>query len=219
MSTPCSLSQARELPTRRRSLALSLILVATRSGSPLLPFARPPSPESGNSTRSRHQASAYDDRISRQPKGVKILDYGFSKILQREGDVLSTICGSSQYVAPEILSLSLGINEGGYTTAVDAWSIGVIIYMLLAGYAPFDDDNENVLFEKIMRGKPDFEEEPRNTVSSEAKDLVAGLLVVDPQLRLTVDEALESTFITQAQKYIERRKSGERRRSSSTRSI
>ena len=149
-------------------------------------------------------------------RSVKILDYGFSKIMQRDSDVLSTICGSPQYVAPEILSLSLGINEGGYTTAVDAWSIGVIIYMLLAGYAPFDDDNENVLFEKIMRGKPDFEEEPWSTVSSEAKDIVAGLLVVDPQLRLTVDEALESKFITQAQKYIERCKSGERRRSSST---
>ena len=70
---------------------------------------------------------------------LKILDYGFSKHLEAGTDTLSTICGSPMYVAPEILKLSL-ISEhtpASYTEVVDAWSTGVIIYMLLAGYAPF----------------------------------------------------------------------------------
>ena len=73
-------------------------------------------------------------------QSVKILDYGFSKILHGNLDALTTFCGSPQYVAPEILQMTM--NPGGprpapYTYAVDCWSIGVILYMLLAGYAPF----------------------------------------------------------------------------------
>ena len=73
-------------------------------------------------------------------QSVKILDYGFSKILHGNLDALTTFCGSPQYVAPEILQMTM--NLGGprpapYTYAVDCWSIGVILYMLLAGYAPF----------------------------------------------------------------------------------
>ena len=73
-------------------------------------------------------------------RSLKILDYGFSKVLQGTGDTLSTVCGSPQYVAPEILLLSGGPwTDSGiqYTNAVDCWSIGVIFYMLMAGYAPF----------------------------------------------------------------------------------
>ena len=71
---------------------------------------------------------------------MKILDYGFSKILHGNLDALTTFCGSPQYVAPEILQMTM--NPGGprpapYMYAVDCWSIGVILYMLLAGYAPF----------------------------------------------------------------------------------
>ena len=70
---------------------------------------------------------------------LKILDYGFSKHLQTGSETLSTICGSPMYVAPEILKLSSTQSHtpATYTSAVDAWSTGVIIYMLLAGYAPF----------------------------------------------------------------------------------
>lgn len=82
-------------------------------------------------------------------QSVKILDYGFSKILHGNLDALTTFCGSPQYVAPEILQMTM--NLGGprpapYTYAVDCWSIGVILYMLLAGYAPFEEENEMLMF-------------------------------------------------------------------------
>ena len=67
--------------------------------------------------------------------GVKIIDFGFSKRVD-EGTLLQTVCGSPQYVAPEILTLS---KSKSYTHAVDCWSIGVIMYMLLSGYAPFGE--------------------------------------------------------------------------------
>lgn len=65
---------------------------------------------------------------------LKIIDFGFSKIVA-EDDQLQTVCGSPQYVAPEIL------NSGGdqYTNAVDCWSTGVILFMLLSGRAPFGE--------------------------------------------------------------------------------
>ena len=130
---------------------------------------------------------------------LKILDYGFSKVLQGAGDVLTTVCGSPQYVAPEILALTMGSSAGlqviPYTYAVDAWSIGVIMYMLIAGYAPFEDDDEVVMFQDIIRGEFSFPSNPWDSVSQEAKDLICALLTVNPARRMDVAQALESPFI------------------------
>lgn len=70
----------------------------------------------------------------RDDSPVKIADFGLSKFFSGE-TVLSTMCGSPQYVAPEVLGVGDGLKE--YSPAVDMWSIGVILFILLSGYSPF----------------------------------------------------------------------------------
>jgi serine/threonine protein kinase len=69
---------------------------------------------------------------------VKIADFGLSKFFSND-NVLSTMCGSPQYVAPEVLGVGDGLKE--YSPAVDMWSVGVILFILLSGYSPFGERN------------------------------------------------------------------------------
>ena len=72
----------------------------------------------------------------RDDSPVKIADFGLSKFFSPE-TVLSTMCGSPQYVAPEVLGVGDGLKE--YSPAVDMWSVGVILFILLSGYSPFGE--------------------------------------------------------------------------------
>jgi calcium/calmodulin-dependent protein kinase I len=72
----------------------------------------------------------------RDDSPVKIADFGLSKFFSSD-NVLSTMCGSPQYVAPEVLGVGDGLKE--YSPAVDMWSVGVILFILLSGYSPFGE--------------------------------------------------------------------------------
>ncbi|GIL62570.1 hypothetical protein Vafri_16770 [Volvox africanus] len=128
----------------------------------------------------------------RDDSPVKIADFGLSKFFSPE-TVLSTMCGSPQYVAPEVLGVGDGLKE--YSPAVDMWSVGVILFILLSGYSPFDDDNDAVLFEKIKKGNYDADDPIWENISPEAKDVVAKLLTVDSAKRLTADQALAHPWV------------------------
>ena len=124
---------------------------------------------------------------------VKIADFGLSKFFDRE-TLLQTMCGSPQYVAPEVLSVgSDGVHD--YTPAVDMWSLGVILFILLSGYSPFDDDNDHELFQKIKSGKYDDDDPIWDNISDEAKDLSFSLLSVDVSKRPTAHEALKHPWL------------------------
>lgn len=130
------------------------------------------------------------DHTDKSP--IKIADFGLSKFFQ-QGTVLSTMCGSPQYVAPEILGISDG--NQAYSPAVDMWSVGVILFILLSGYSPFDDENDAVLFEKIKSGNYDADDPIWDHVSNSAKDLVARLLIVDASQRLSAKQALQHPWL------------------------
>ena len=119
---------------------------------------------------------------------IKLADFGFAVKVSGMSS-LTTQCGTPGYVAPEILMAQK------YGKPVDMWSIGVITYILLGGYPPFHDDNQRNLFKKIK--KADFEFHPENwsSVSEEAKDLIKRLLTLNPEQRLTVDEALHHSWV------------------------
>lgn len=121
---------------------------------------------------------------------LKISDFGLSN-LQRASqsgtNMLQTVCGTPNYVAPEVLK------EQGYDGLIaDIWSCGVILFVMLAGYLPFDDENMNALFVKIERG--DYR--MARHFSDGAKDLVSKMLVTDPTKRITLKEVTEHSWFT-----------------------
>jgi calcium/calmodulin-dependent protein kinase I len=119
---------------------------------------------------------------------VKIADFGFAKRV-KEPLSLKTQCGTPGYVAPEIL-------EGTpYDERADMWSVGVILYILLGGYPPFIESTQRDLFRKIRKGDYEFHAEYWGTVSSEAKDLISNLLMVDYKTRLTAEDAMHNSWI------------------------
>ena len=122
-------------------------------------------------------------------KNIKIADFGFAKKVT-SSKCLLTQCGTPGYVAPEILH---GVPYG---VKADMWSLGVITYILLGGYPPFIEQNQRELFKKIKRGQYEFHVEYWGQISKEAKDLIAGLLTVDPDRRLSAEKALQNPWIT-----------------------
>jgi serine/threonine protein kinase len=123
---------------------------------------------------------------------IKIADFGLAKLYQPsdEGDSLKTLCGTPGYVAPEVLK-----NRNGYTPQCDMWSVGVILYILLCGYPPFQHEQQNKLFKQILKAEFHFHSPWWDKVSPEAKDMVSQLLVVDPTKRLTPTQAMQHPFM------------------------
>lgn len=118
---------------------------------------------------------------------ILVADFGFAKLVPEEG--LKTRCGTPAFVAPEIL---LG---NRYKENADNWSIGVLLFLLLGGYPPFQDQNHKGLFRKIRAADFVFHETYWEHVSVEAKQVIASLLVVAPEHRWTPKEALESAWV------------------------
>eukprot|EP00163_Fabomonas_tropica_P005528 TRINITY_DN1506_c0_g1_i2.p2 TRINITY_DN1506_c0_g1~~TRINITY_DN1506_c0_g1_i2.p2 ORF type:complete len:151 (+),score=45.13 TRINITY_DN1506_c0_g1_i2:1120-1572(+) len=106
--------------------------------------------------------------------------------------MLKTACGTPGYVAPEVLK-----NEG-YSKAVDMWSVGVILYILLCGFPPFYEENTAKLFEQIMRGDFDYPEPYWDDISPTAKDLINKLLDVNPKTRLDAQGLLDHPWCKNA---------------------
>ncbi|MBA0769185.1 hypothetical protein Gotri_017946 [Gossypium trilobum] len=109
---------------------------------------------------------------------VKIADFGFSNIM-RDGHFLKTSCGSPNYAAPEIVSGKLYAGP-----EVDAWSCGVILYVLLSGTLPFEDESFHNLYKKIKASNI----KTNRHLSAGARDLISRIIVVDPMKRLTIPE-------------------------------
>ncbi|XP_056385605.1 serine/threonine-protein kinase Chk2 isoform X2 [Hyla sarda] len=123
---------------------------------------------------------------------IKITDFGHSKIVG-ETSLMRTLCGTPTYLAPEVLSTA---GTGGYSRAVDYWSLGVILFVSLSGYPPFSEGTCNrSLKDQITKGLYNFIPEAWTHVSEPAQDLVKKLLVVDPEKRLTIQQALEHPWL------------------------
>ena len=121
-------------------------------------------------------------------KKIIITDFGFANIFTDSEGILQTSCGSPCYAAPELV-----INDGYIGEAADIWSCGVILYAMLCGYLPFDDDpsnpdSENItrLYKYILETNLEFPDH----VSQSAKHLLKQILVPDPAKRATLEEIL-----------------------------
>ncbi|GJS45349.1 CBL-interacting serine/threonine-protein kinase 23-like protein [Tanacetum coccineum] len=118
---------------------------------------------------------------------LKVSDFGLSALPQqvREDGLLHTTCGTPNYVAPEV------INNKGYDGAkADLWSCGVILFVLMAGYLPFEESNLMALYKKIF--KADFSCPP--WFSASAKKLIKRILDPNPETRITTAEVIENEW-------------------------
>ncbi|GAB4813322.1 hypothetical protein N2152v2_000368 [Parachlorella kessleri] len=145
-----------------------------------------------------HRDLKLENLLLVEPKDIsriKIADFGLAK--NAMAAALTTVCGTPQYVAPEVIKGGRGTKYG---PACDLWSMGVILFILLGGYPPFYDESEPRLFDKIRKGKYDFNDKVWDPISSEAKDLIRSLLVVDPDKRLTTKQVMEHPWIKAGEK-------------------
>lgn len=121
---------------------------------------------------------------------IKISDFGLARFVQ--GELATTACGTPGYVAPETIS------GKGYGKEVDYWSIGVILYIMLCGFPPFYDENNQKLFDSIQNCKYEFPSPYWDGVSDSAKDLIRKILVPNPQDRLNAEQILEHPWVVGA---------------------
>ena len=120
---------------------------------------------------------------------LKIIDFGLSNYFKKDQiELLETPCGSPCYASPEMLS---GVNYDGFK--IDIWATGIILFAMLCGFLPFDDKDNNVLFQKILDCKVKFP----NILSQDAKDLLEKILVFDPKKRINISITNISPFLLQ----------------------
>ena len=118
---------------------------------------------------------------------LKVGDFGLATKLEFDGERKRTVCGTPNYIAPEILE-----GKTGHSFEVDVWSLGVIMYTLIIGKPPFETNNVKETYKRIKSGNYAF---PENAIISEpAKDLIQSILVLEPQKRPKLDEILSHEF-------------------------
>jgi len=118
---------------------------------------------------------------------LKIGDFGLAARIQNEGERRKTICGTPNYIAPEVLD-----SKVGHSYEADIWSLGIVLYTLLIGIPPFKSEDAKTTYSRIKVKDYSF---PKDVViSEEARDLITKILDLDPSKRPTPDEILEHEF-------------------------
>ena len=120
---------------------------------------------------------------------LKVGDFGLATKLDYDGERKKTICGTPNYIAPEV------INSSGHSYEVDIWAIGIIIYALLVGKPPFETRDVKTTYGKIKRADFDFPENCK--ISEAAKNLIKKILVVEPKKRPSLNDILFDDFFNQ----------------------
>jgi len=127
---------------------------------------------------------------------VQLIDFGLSSLQSstsswgpwnRRKRLLDTICGTTFYMAPEVL-------KGHYGEECDIWSLGVLTYLLVSGKPPFSGDNERAISRKIKSVAVEFSDPIWKRMTPHAQNLVENLLVKEPEKRWKADQALQSPW-------------------------
>ena len=117
---------------------------------------------------------------------IKVIDFGMSRIFNNKQAMFDKV-GTAYYISPEVL-------DGFYDEKCDIWSAGVILYILLCGYPPFNGNDDDEIFESIKKRKFVFPDAEWANISKEAKDLINKMLS-DPLTRLTAEQVLSHPWL------------------------
>jgi len=117
---------------------------------------------------------------------IKLIDFGTAQEFKK-GTKMEERYGTPYYIAPDVLNKS-------YNEKCDIWSLGVILYILLVGYPPFNGSDDKKIIEAVKKGKYTLDEPEWDDVSEEAIDLVRKCLTYDPDKRISASEALEHVW-------------------------
>jgi len=119
---------------------------------------------------------------------VKLGDFGLAAKLDFDGEKKRTICGTPNYIAPEVLE-----GRSGHSYEVDIWSLGVIIYTLIIGKPPFETNDVKATYRRIKQNSYAFPEHVQ--ISHAAKDLISSILTNDPLMRPNLDGIMSHDFL------------------------
>ena len=123
---------------------------------------------------------------------ITIIDFGTSGLFDPE-EKMKQKFGTPYYIAPEVLN-------NNYDEKCDLWSIGVILYILLCGYPPFNGSNDEQIIKKVKEGKYRTDEEEWHNISEDAIDILNKLLQYNPNNRISAAEALQHKWIKEQSK-------------------
>ncbi|KDR70409.1 hypothetical protein GALMADRAFT_103174 [Galerina marginata CBS 339.88] len=121
---------------------------------------------------------------------VKVGDFGLAALIENEGERKKTICGTPNYIAPEVLFDT----ANGHSFEVDTWSVGVILYTLVVGRPPFQTKDVKAIYKRIRDNEYEFPQD--RLISSAAQHLISLILTPDPSQRPTLHEIVDHAFFT-----------------------
>lgn len=124
---------------------------------------------------------------------IKIGDFGLAAVMADEQDRRTTLCGTPNYIAPEILSKS---GTRGHDNKVDTWAIGVITYAMLVGTPPFQSKTQQEIYTKLRSLEYEWKIDCKNYIPQQAKDFVAACLNLNSTERPEMDDLVEFEFFT-----------------------
>ncbi|WFD36149.1 calcium/calmodulin-dependent protein kinase [Malassezia cuniculi] len=130
-------------------------------------------------------------RTRSEDANIVIVDFGIAAHMRADDSNLQGMYGSVGYAAPEV------IMRRGHGKPVDMWGIGVVTYTMLCGYAPFSSADPVLFRKQLERGKVDFDEKYWYSTSAAARDFTQRCLTIDPEQRITADEALNHEWFSE----------------------
>lgn len=128
--------------------------------------------------------------LSKDKKKIKLVDFGLGRFYNINSKV-DTACGSPCYAPPEMLS-KLKYDP----LKADVWSLGIVLFAMLAGYLPFDDDNTDKLYEKIIEGEFQIPE----WIGEDIKDLLGKIICKNPENRMNLSDIRNHNWFKKMEK-------------------